>query len=260
MSEFIKIKKDCIHFNNNIEIFAECCNKYYKCYLCHNNENDHKIKAKKIKVIKCLFCNKDNSISNKCYNCNQQFAKSYCYECKFWCNNIKKYFHCNKSKKCYYGSEDNYNYCKECNRCIPINDPNNHKCILMNSNKECPICFEDIIFIKDKVFNKNTNKILKCNHLIHTECYESLVKNTEDNKIILCPFCKKSVLDPSSYENKFDKIIKNNKVEKVYDNWISNIYCNDCNLKSDVKYHYKFHKCINCKSYNTYIENIQKNS
>ena len=59
-------------------------------------------------------------------------------------------------------------------------------------------------------------------------------------------------------EKKFDKYILENPTLSFYNNWKTEILCNDCCIKSIVKYNSKFHKCIECKSYNTSVLNVIK--
>ncbi len=38
-----------------------------------------------------------------------------------------------------------------------------------------------------------------------------------------------------------------------YDSWVSYILCNDCEEKSFSKFHFMYHKCAGCGSYNTKV-------
>lgn len=121
----------------------------------------------------------------------------------------------------------------------------------IKTNTVCPICLEEL---------NDNNKLLRCKHFMHKKCFYDLLTNTKENEIMSCPYCKKSLLNHLYYKLRFNNLIEKNKVDEIYEKWISIIYCNDCNLKSNAKYHYKYHQCLNCKSYNTYVENIEKNS
>lgn len=173
----------CNHSNIKHNIYLKCCNKYYNCYYCHNQENDHIIKKKDIIKIKCNDCNEEQELSNKCKKCNIQFTKYYCLICKFWSN--KDITHCNKCKICYIKSENKLIHCDGCNKCYNENIYNNHTCNLNKNNDECQICFED--------FKKSDNKyyFLKCEHKIHVTCYEKYYNYcNNNNKNFTCGLCR----------------------------------------------------------------------
>ena len=72
------IIKSCSHYIRNCMIYANCCNKYYPCRLCHDEEEDHKINRYEIKTIICKECKTIQDSSNQCINCNIQFAEYFC--------------------------------------------------------------------------------------------------------------------------------------------------------------------------------------
>lgn len=253
------ITKNCKHFKNNLQIFANCCNKYYDCHLCHNDNNDHKFYTYKIKKIKCINCNSENNFSNQCYNCKINFAEKFCNLCNIWSSD--KFTHCSLCKICIHGKKHKLHHCTKCNICVNVKFKLTHKCKeeLKEETKEeqktedCPICLEKILI--------ESNECLKllCSHHLHKNCYELLIKNTNINKKIpRCTLCKKSIVSIKDYETIFDKKILENPVDNYYKKWKSNISCNDCLTKSKINYHNHYNKCINCNSYNTDIMSIEK--
>jgi hypothetical protein len=120
---------------------------------------------------------------------------------------------------------------------------------------DCSICLNKILNNTEQI------SVLRCSHLIHKDCYDSLIKNSDENgKIPSCTLCKKSLRDPKKYEAKFDTILYNYVMPDYYKKWISEILCNDCNEKTNAPYHIKYHKCSKCKSYNTNVCNVIKDS
>jgi hypothetical protein len=104
--------------------------------------------------------------------------------------------------------------------------------------------------------------LLNCSHIIHANCLESLIENTDkDKKIPNCLLCKKSVVKFDTYETKFDNYCRES-YDEYYKNWTNEIVCNDCLQKSTVKYNKIYNKCKNdnCRSYNTTILNTIKNN
>jgi hypothetical protein len=247
------INTNCPHFNNNIEIYAECCDKFFNCNKCHNNVCKNKIYNKEIKKIRCKICKTLGIVGKQCIGCNITFGKSSCLKCNIWSNNNEKIYHCDKCKCCRNGNKDDYFHCDKCNLCLSINCKDNHTCFKYDKDVDCPICLDKIFKTGDDII------ILKCNHLLHKICYNNLIKNADENKTIpKCTLCKKSAVNFKQYETKYDNHVKNYPMPEYYNNWKSEILCNDCSEKSTVKYHKDYEKCKLCKSYNTYRVNIIK--
>lgn len=251
----IKIIKKCNHLNNNVQVYAECCKKYYDCHLCHNEVNDHRLIKYTIKKVKCTNCSTENCISDNCRNCKIKFGENNCRTCNIWCNKTK-FFHCYKCKFCGIGNKEDFFHCDSCNICVSSNTKNKHVCnnkIANQKEEVCPICLLSIFFPLKKAV------LLKCNHLIHEDCLNELIKNTDQNKKIpCCTLCKKSVVVYQNYEEKFDKIKNECMLLNYYKGWKAQISCNDCSKRSTTKYHNIYNKCEECKSYNTTILNVIK--
>jgi uncharacterized CHY-type Zn-finger protein len=46
----------------------ECCNKYWPCHRCHNNESTcgrTKLKSRDTTMVKCVECGKEQQVTNK---------------------------------------------------------------------------------------------------------------------------------------------------------------------------------------------------
>lgn len=63
--------------------------------------------------------------------------------------------------------------------------------------------------------------------------------------------CKKSVVDPRTFEAHFDMQIKMTKMPEDYKDTKMVVLCNDCLTKSLVPFHIYGGKCKKCRSYNT---------
>jgi len=55
----------------------------------------------------------------------------------------------------------------------------------------------------------------------------------------------------SEYFKRIDQLLAQQKMPEEYKNWKSYILCNDCEKKSYAKFHFIYHKCAYCSSYNT---------
>lgn len=57
----------------------------------------------------------------------------------------------------------------------------------------------------------------------------------------------------TEYFKRIDAMLAQHKMPAEYENWASYILCNDCEKKSEAKYHFLYHKCGPCGSYNTKV-------
>lgn len=57
----------------------------------------------------------------------------------------------------------------------------------------------------------------------------------------------------SEYFNRLDKDLERQPMPVEYEKYISHIFCNDCEKKTPAKYHFFYHKCGHCKSFNTTV-------
>lgn len=87
-----------------------------------------------------------------------------------------------------------------------------------------------------------------CGHCIHYKCHQEYIRTSYQ-----CPTCSKSLANMTEYFNRIDAMLSQHVMPVEYQNTESHIYCNDCELKSFAKYHFLYHKCANCKGYNTKV-------
>ena len=235
-----KILESCKHYDIKCSIYANCCDKFYFCRFCHNENEDHEIDRFSINKIRCNECHTIQNKSNQCINCNIIFAKKYCYKCNLWTNSSKDIFHCDKCKICRVGKKDDYYHCDKCNLCFPNSSKDSHICSNINTNKLCVICYENL---QD---SQNSIIISKCNHPIHVKCLNNLLKNNDYK----CPICKKSLIDMKEYWNKLDQNISYQIMPNEYKRKVK-INCFDCSFKTLTDFHFLGLKCKKCGGYNT---------
>ena len=262
----------CKHYKKYNYIVSKCCNKVYPCRLCHDENENHQIDRHDIDYIKCDFCKsfqkKNSACQNKdCYKFDKPH-KYYCDKCNLWTdtcddayvtlnsiliNNIninKNYYHCNKCGICRIGKKENYIHCDKCNLCLKKDIYEKHACKINMTDQQCPICLKNIW----NTVNQSIN-VLKCGHSIHTECFKEAIKSHN----YYCSLCKKSIVDLTQYWEMVDEHLNNQTMPDEYNNWTSDILCNECETKSTTKYDFVYHKCINCSGFNTVLEKINKN-
>jgi hypothetical protein len=249
----------CEHYLRECDILAPCCNKYYSCRLCHDddeeNEFDHKVDRTKVIKIRCRKCQKEQTPDQKCVNddCQTEFGSYFCSICNLWESNPDRdIFHCHQCGICRVGKVEELFHCEKCVMCLNIQLKDNHKCLEKSFQTACPICSEEM-------FDSTSNaSLLPCGHTMHAECYKEYVKHSYK-----CPLCKKTVADLSIYwqnlKDQVDTLIIPN-IPYEASNWKTEIYCNDCGEKTTVKYCFQYHQCTNseCGSFNTDILNIIK--
>lgn len=226
--------KSCDHYKNRCKIYCKQCDELYDCWKCHNNESAHEIKSTDITEIECIYCNKKQEWSTECIECNIPFGDYTCKSCKVLDISSIDMFHCDDCNICYLGSEDEFKHCSKCKCCMDITFYKSHKCIKNRLKNNCSICMESLT-------NGELIKALKCGHVLHQECYESLLGNNEK-----CPLCGKTIIINVDEDNRKDLEISMSVSTKNVD-----IYCKDCEKKSNVKFYYAGLKCPYCNSYNT---------
>lgn len=238
--------KDCSHYMNHCSVYCECCDKFYPCRRCHNDEiYDHQLLSSDINKIKCDNCETVQDISNSCTNCNISFGTFNCLICRIFEDQTEKnIFHCDKCGICRVGGSNNFFHCDTCGCCLNIALKNDHTCFQNILNQECCICREQMF---DGVI---TSSFMKCGHVLHTECLKEYIKTD-----YRCPLCHKSFIDSSNmtaYNTLLDQEILHTQIPVELDRDV-NIDCYECHTKSIVKFHILGHKCSNCGSYNTTI-------
>jgi RING finger/CHY zinc finger protein 1 len=261
----------CKHYKRYTYPVFKCCNKVYPCRLCHNEKEDHLTDRHDIDFIKCVYCNCFQKVNRSCQNpdCYKYKVdhKYYCKTCNLWSDNMDPLlvfidsllidkinisvpiYHCNDCGICRLGRRKDYKHCNKCNMCIPAKIYDTHPCILNMKEENCPICLKSLWNTANQ-----TTHILKCGHSIHTSCFVNCI-NTQN---FYCPLCKKSIIDLTQYWNQIDAVMLTQEMPEEFRGWTADIHCNDCEKKSNTKYHFSYHKCQECGGYNTVVDNINK--
>jgi hypothetical protein len=233
----------CKHYMRNCKKFAECCQKWISCRFCHDEMEDHTYDRYSTKKILCMYCKTEQEASNICCNmdCQKIMANYYCDICKFWDNDKQKQiYHCDKCKMCRIGKREDFYHCDKCNVCLVNDYVAEHKCIERNLECDCPICGEFLFTSLSPVM------FMRCGHSIHFMCHREHIKNSYQ-----CPVCLKSLGDMQDYFIRIDSLLECQPMPEEYSMVRSQILCNDCEAKTVTKFHFVYHKCSRCGSYNT---------
>ena len=178
----------CKHKKINCTLFYECCDKEFGCVMCHNewyckqNDMSHKINTQ-VNKIRCNSCNVIQQCSNICICFHIKFANYFCEKCN--CFSEKTCKHCIKCGFCSIITKLFVEHCDVCECCIESNDVNikvNHSCIKNRLSDKCSICYDDLDALNDSI------QILRCRHMLHTNCLERLL--VASNK---CPLCSSRI-------------------------------------------------------------------
>ncbi|KAI9495454.1 zinc-ribbon-domain-containing protein [Zychaea mexicana] len=235
----------CKHYQRKVKLEANCCKRIFPCRFCHDDASDHNIIRHETKNMLCMMCMTLQPAAKMCSKCNVEAAAYYCDKCKLWDDDPKKsIYHCDDCGICRQGRglDDDYFHCHKCNICMVMAMKGKHRCIERNLESDCPICGE-------YMFTSTTTVVfMQCGHCIHKLCYSAYIQTSYQ-----CPTCLKSLGDMSEYFARLDRELVRQPMPPEYEKYVSHIFCNDCEKKSTSKYHFFYHKCTHCGSYNTTV-------
>ncbi|KAK3225302.1 hypothetical protein Dsin_005164 [Dipteronia sinensis] len=235
----------CEHYKRNCKIRAACCGKLFTCRFCHDKVSDHSMDRKATTEMMCMHCLKIQAVGQICMtpSCNElSMAKYYCNICKFF-DDERTVYHCPFCNLCRLGRGlgVDYFHCMTCNCCMGLKAVN-HKCVEKCLETNCPICC-DFLFTSNEMVRD-----LPCGHCLHLSCFQAYtcIHYT-------CPICSKSLGDMTIYFGMLDGLLAAEELPEEYRNRVQDILCNDCERKGTAQFHWLYHKCGFCGSYNTRV-------
>ncbi|KAF2607936.1 hypothetical protein F2Q68_00046453 [Brassica cretica] len=232
----------CKHYKRNCKFLAPCCDQLFTCIRCHDEETDHSVDRKQIKKMMCMKCLLIQPIGANCSNilCKSSMGKYFCKICKLY-DDERKIYHCPYCNLCRVGKGlgIDYFHCMKCNACM-ARSLKEHVCREKCLEDNCPICHEYIFTSSSPV------KALPCGHLMHSKCFKDYTCSH-----YTCPVCSKSLGDMQVYFSMLDALLAEEKMPDEYTNKTQVILCNDCGRKGEAPYHWLYHKCSSCGSYNS---------
>jgi RING finger/CHY zinc finger protein 1 len=235
------MQKQCKHYKNGCTFLADCCNKFYNCFRCHDEEVLHKFTCNDIK---CDSCGLIQKISQACAGCNTIFSTYFCSECiLFDSTEGKDIYHCEGCKICRIGKRNEYIHCNICRCCLSRINYDGHKCIENKLGANCPFCLEYMYTTTGDI------SILDCGHALHRDCLTNSIAESNYR----CPVCLKSFTNMDQINKLLDLEVQMTLMPEDYRGKIVVISCNDCGKRSEVPFHIVGLKCSNqnCGSYNT---------
>ena len=118
---------------------------------------------------------------------------------------------------------------------------------LDDSDEKCMICLENLS-------NEQQYSLPECSHTFHQNCIMQWFRSGSHK----CPLCNKTMYDATPLWNIIEQYVENTEMPEEYHDKTSDIICNDCQEKSNVPFHFMYHKCPNCNSWNTDLVKIEK--
>ena len=264
----------CKHYRRKCKIVPACCNVPFPCRFCHDDNSDHAMDRYNTKEMQCMKCELIQPIAKNCKNCKVEMAQYFCKVCNLFddLQDGKSIYHCPFCNVCRKGKGlgQDFFHCMKCNSCVSlVMGP--HECHGKKSSmeSECPVC-------KDFMFDSETPvKMLPCGHLMHTSCFETYTRH-----YYTCPLCRKSLGDFTVYFRMLDAILADEQKEMSKTNAAKKevadseeeeeeeegerrrrrkrkqrVKCNDCLEMTMADFHFVYHACGKCRSYNTVVWN-----
>lgn len=241
----------CEHYKRNCKLRAACCDKLFTCRFCHDKVSDHLMDRKATTEMMCMNCLKIQPVGPICStpSCNELLmAKYYCSYCKFF-DDERTIYHCPFCNLCRVGKGlgIDYFHCMTCNYCLGINLVD-HKCREKGLETDCPICCDFLFTSSASV------RGLPCGHFMHSSCFQAYACTH-----YICPICSKSMGDMSVYFGMLDALMASEQLPEEYRDRCQDILCNDCDKKGTAPFHWLYHKCGSCGSYNTRVIKVDPN-
>ncbi|GFZ16845.1 zinc finger protein-like protein [Actinidia rufa] len=220
----------CEHYKRNCKLLAACCGKLFTC-------------RKATAEMMCMHCLKIQAVGPVCTtpSCNGlSMAKYYCHICKFF-DDERTVYHCPFCNLCRLGKGlgVDYFHCMKCNCCLALKLVN-HKCLEKSLETNCPICCEFLFT------SSATVRSLPCGHYMHSVCFQAY-----SCRNYVCPICSKSMGDMAVYFGMLNALLATEELPEEYKDRFQDILCNDCERKGVARFHWLYHKCGFCGSYNT---------
>lgn len=233
----------CEHYKRNCKVRAACCGILFPCRFCHDKVSDHTMDRQATQEMMCMKCLQVQTIAQYCAtpSCDGfSMAKYYCSICKLF-DDKRDIYHCPSCNLCRVGKGlgIDFFHCMTCNACMSTS-LTSHKCREKGLESNCPICH-------DFLFTSHTPvKALSCGHFMHSACYRAYTYSH-----YTCPICSKSLGDMNVYFGMLDALLASEQLPEEYRSREQDILCNDCESKGRAPFHWLYHKCRNCGSYNT---------
>ena len=244
-------KLGCPHYARNCRLIAPCCMQAVSCRICHDEGSTcgQAMERRHVTTMECMLCGTRGPIGAACTTCGERMASYYCDVCKLLDNSGRPVYHCPLCNVCRVGEGlgVDFQHCMKCNTCVPFERPGGpkHVCRGRATDESCSICLEGLFNSTDAV------RELPCGHMLHQSCFEEYTRSNYG-----CPICRKSVGDMTAYFTMLDRLLAAEGRESLpveVRDTTQRATCHDCGEAFDAPFHWVYHKCGHCGSYNTSV-------
>ncbi|GAX84312.1 hypothetical protein CEUSTIGMA_g11734.t1 [Chlamydomonas eustigma] len=235
----------CKHYQRKCQLVAPCCNKPFTCRLCHDESSSHRMDRHAVKDMVCMECGVRGPVGQSCASCCSQLAAYYCDICHLFDDDTTHdIYHCPFCNICRRGRGlgVDFFHCMDCNACMSLSLFKAHVCRSKAMEADCPVCSECLF---DSV---HPVKELPCGHLMHSSCFATYIRYN-----YTCPLCTKSIGDMTVYFQMLDSLLASERLPAEYAGRTQMILCNDCGKSGFAPFHFVYHSCPHCRSYNTRV-------
>ncbi|EQC39648.1 hypothetical protein SDRG_03079 [Saprolegnia diclina VS20] len=194
----------CEHYKRGCHLFAECCNQWFPCRVCHNEAQDgHEMDRHAVTRVRCRKCFTEQPPQQTCSKCSFVLGTYFCSVCNLFDNegDEKRIFHCSDCGICRVGGRDKFFHCMTCGGCYAQDRRDKHVCINQAMRQECCICYESLFEARE------CPSVLPCGHVLHGACYDEMTKYH-----IACPLCRKSLLSERA-QRRLERLMRREAAE-----------------------------------------------
>mmetsp|Transcript_34838 Transcript_34838/g.58975 ORF Transcript_34838/g.58975 Transcript_34838/m.58975 type:complete len:403 (-) Transcript_34838:198-1406(-) len=254
----------CKHYKRSCKVQCSECQKFYTCRHCHNAAESHQfnrsayptefpfpllilahLRREKTTSMLCMKCMTKQPVGPNCKNpeCGARMARYYCGHCRFFDDEKDRdIYHCIHCGICRRGKQEDFFHCKQCGTCVNKDIQAEHKCFSGSMDSNCPACGEYMFTSTKPVM------FMPCGHCIHTKCYRKYIRHN-----YTCPICRKSLLNMTAMFDRIQSVLNEHTMPPEFRDIVAKILCNDCEQYSTAPFHFMYHKCGNCGSFNTQV-------
>ncbi|GIL78726.1 hypothetical protein Vretimale_373 [Volvox reticuliferus] len=235
----------CKHYRRKCQLVAPCCGKIFTCRLCHDDACDHRMDRYAVSEMYCMMCGIRQPVGPKCCCCGVAMARYVCNICHLFDDEPgKDIYHCPFCNVCRRGRGlgVDFFHCMNCNACMSLTLFSSHKCREKCIEGNCPVCHEALFDSSQPI------KELPCGHFMHSSCFLTYTRYN-----YTCPLCCKSVGDMCVYFQMLDSLLASERLPPEYAGRMQQVLCNDCGKMGFAAFHFVYHSCPHCRSYNTRV-------
>uniref|UniRef100_A0A7S3R8J5 Uncharacterized protein n=2 Tax=Dunaliella tertiolecta TaxID=3047 RepID=A0A7S3R8J5_DUNTE len=234
----------CKHYKRRTQLVAPCCDQVFTCRLCHDEAMpSHRMDRSAVREMVCMECGTRQPVGSHCARCATQMARYYCNICHLFDDQEgRDIYHCPFCNVCRRGRGlgIDFFHCMSCNACMSLSLFKVHNCREKAMESNCPVCSEFLFDSADSI------KELPCGHFMHTRCFAEYTRYN-----YTCPICSKSVGDMHVYFQMLDSLLASERLPPEYAGRMQQVLCNDCGKTGFTRFHWAYHSCPHCRSYNT---------